>query len=45
MYTVSLHLSLQIFCSDCSSYLAPLRYKSDKLGRVCQSCYESITGK
>jgi hypothetical protein len=33
----------QIFCSDCSSYLAPLRYKNDKLGRVCQSCYESIT--
>lgn len=35
----------QIFCSDCSSYLAPLRYKSDKLGRVCQSCYESISGE
>lgn len=35
---------VQIFCKDCSSYLAPLRYKSDKLGRVCQSCYESICG-
>ena len=41
---VSLCMFPQIFCSDCSSYLAPLHYKSDKLGRVCQSCYESIIG-
>jgi len=32
-----------IFCGECSQYLAPLRYKNNKLGRVCQTCYDKIS--
>jgi len=36
-------LFIQIFCGECSQYLAPLRYKNNKLGRVCQTCYDKIS--
>jgi FYVE/RhoGEF/PH domain-containing protein 5/6 len=32
----------QIYCSECSSYVAPLAYKSNKMCRVCQSCYSTL---
>jgi hypothetical protein len=35
----------QIFCADCSGYFAPLKYKSNKPGRVCQTCFEKLTCK
>ena len=33
---------LQIFCSECSSYLVPLPYKNNKICRVCQTCYGQL---
>lgn len=37
-------LHCQIYCAACSSYLAALKYQDNKMDRVCQSCFERLTG-
>ena len=37
-------LCVQIFCGECSEYMAPLAYKGSKMCRVCQTCYEHLEG-
>ncbi|XP_019855450.1 PREDICTED: nascent polypeptide-associated complex subunit alpha, muscle-specific form-like isoform X2 [Amphimedon queenslandica] len=32
-----------IFCGECSSYMVPLPYKNNKMSRVCQTCYNTLS--
>ena len=39
---VCMHVGVQIFCHHCTCFEGALKYKDNKMERVCQTCYETL---